>query len=139
MSEPKWLEIARAELGVSEVAGSGDNPRIIEYHKSTTLKATKDEVPWCASYIGWSLQEAGITPTHSAAARSYCNYGKELKKPKLGCIVVLKRGSNPSSGHVGFFIEEDMNRVKLLSGNVGDKVCIAWFPKSDIISLRWPN
>lgn len=135
---PKWLTIAEGELGVSEIHGALNNPRIVDYHKTTTLKASTDEVPWCASFVGWCLEAAGITPTHSAAARSYMNWGKELLKPEFGCIAVLRRGPSHSSGHVGFYVGEADDHVKILSGNQGDKVSIANFSKDKILSYRWP-
>lgn len=48
---PEHLKIAMKELGVRELAGSKHNPRIIEYHKATSLKATQDEVSWCSSFV----------------------------------------------------------------------------------------
>jgi len=41
-----WFDIAMKELGNSEIAGSDDNPRIVEYLRSTTLSgdlASNDE------------------------------------------------------------------------------------------------
>lgn len=138
MTPPKWIEIAEKELGVSEVPGPESNPRIIEYNKATTLNATSDEIPWCASFVGWCLQEAGMKSSRSAAARSYQSYGEELKAPEFGCIVVLKRGNSPSSGHVGFYVGEGNDHIKLLGGNQGDKVSIVNFDKSKVVSYRWP-
>lgn len=48
------IEIANKELGTSE-RFLGDNPKIIAYHKMTTLGAIKDEVPWCASFVNYVL------------------------------------------------------------------------------------
>jgi uncharacterized protein YgiM (DUF1202 family) len=39
-----WLEIAHNEIGVREVVGSGDNPRIVEFHQSTRLDAPAGDV-----------------------------------------------------------------------------------------------
>lgn len=38
-SQFPWFSIAYAEIGVREVLGSGDNPRVVEYLRSTTLEA----------------------------------------------------------------------------------------------------
>jgi uncharacterized protein (TIGR02594 family) len=102
---PKWLEVAMREIGVVEVPGPGDNPRVIEYHQATTLKATDDSVPWCSSFVNWCMKEAGIQGSGSAAARSWLNWGKKLDSPRNGCIAVLKRGNNPNNGHVAFTSE----------------------------------
>ena len=34
-SDFSWFEIAYREIGIKEVTGSGDNPRIVEYLRST--------------------------------------------------------------------------------------------------------
>jgi hypothetical protein len=49
-------EIAKAELGTTEVPGTQNNPRILEYHATTTLKATTDEVPWCSSFVNLNTE-----------------------------------------------------------------------------------
>jgi len=133
-----WIEIANNELGVSEVKGSDSNPRILEYHKTTLLHATSDEVPWCGSFMNWVMLQAGFKGTCSAAARSWETWGDALKKPQYGCIVVLKRGTG-SQGHVGFYVGEEGRFVKILGGNQGDKVSIENFSKDKVISYRWPK
>jgi uncharacterized protein (TIGR02594 family) len=135
---PPWLLTAQKELGVSEISGSKHNQRIIEYHQTTTLKATQDEVPWCSSFINWCMTQNFIKGTDSAAARSWLTWGVELKtNPPYGSIVVLKRGNNPASGHVGILVYFGVDKIILLGGNQGDKVSIAPFKKSDVLSYRW--
>ena len=45
--EPRWLSVAYQELrlGIREIPGPEHTGRILDYHKSTTLKATTDEIP----------------------------------------------------------------------------------------------
>lgn len=131
------MPIALGELDVQEVPGDGDNPRILAYHQSTSLAAKDDEVPWCASYVGFCLQRAGITPTGSAMARSYTTWGRAVE-PRFGAVAVFRRGA-PPSGHVGFVVDEDATRLFLLSGNVGDRVCLTSFPKEKLVACRWPT
>jgi len=135
---PKWMEIAEKELGQHEIKGPEANPRIVEYHKATSLQASSDEVPWCGSFANWVMREVGIKGTNSAAARSWESWGSDLKKPVFGCIVVLKRGTG-SQGHVGFYVGEGPDHVKILGGNQGDQVSILNFNKSKVISYRWPK
>ncbi len=135
-----WMEIAEGELGQAEVPGSGDNPRIREYHASASDgHEMADSVPWCSSFCGFVLQEAGITGTGNRMARSYLKWGTKLDTPKFGCVVVLRRGNDPNSGHVGFFHSRAKGRVFLLGGNQGDKVSVQGFPESQVIGYRWPE
>lgn len=136
---PQWYTIALDELGTSEIYGKKNNPRILEYHKATTLKAEDDETSWCSSFVSWCLEKSGVKSTKSAAARSYLSWGKELEYPVEGCIVVLKRGNSSWQGHVGFFVREDRDTVSLLGGNQGDAVSIAKFSKSKLLGYRWPD
>ncbi|HSE35863.1 MAG TPA: TIGR02594 family protein [Blastocatellia bacterium] len=136
---PRWLEIAAREIGVEEVPGPGDNPRVIEYHQATTLKATDDSVAWCSSFVNWCMKQAGIQGTRSAAARSWLNWGKKLDSPRNGCVVVLKRGNNPNNGHVAFYVGDGSGDIRLLGGNQSDQVKVSAFPKTMVLSYRWPS
>ena len=131
-----WLKIATDELNHAEIPGPENNPRILEYHSSTTLKATSDEVPWCSAFVTWCLEKAGMASTKSAWARSYLNYGQPLTEPRYGCIVVFARGA--TSGHVGFYISENADEVLVFGGNQSDKVCMAYYSKRLVLGYRWP-
>lgn len=137
--EPMWLTIAEGELEVSEIAGPGNNPRILEYHKSTTLKATQDAIPWCAAFVCWCLEQAGIMSPKSAHARDFERYGVAIESGKPGCIVVLSRGTNPNDGHVAFYKSETETHVQCLGGNQHDKVCVMDYPKIMVVDFRWPD
>lgn len=136
MQTPIWLTKALAELGVSEVRG-GENPRIIEYHKATSLRAVEDEIPWCSSFVNWVFSRLNMQGTNSAAARSWLKWGDFLDVPKLGAVCVLSRGE-PTQGHVGFWVGEVDGHVLLLGGNQGDKVQVDAYEKSRVLSYRWP-
>lgn len=136
---PSWLSIAIKELGTSELSGSSkNNPRIIDYHSTTTLKASTDEIAWCSSFVNWCMKQAGFDYTRSAAARSWLKYGTALNRPAFGCITILSRGSDPSSGHVGFLTYNGADKIMLLGGNQNDKVSLASYPKSKVLGYRWP-
>jgi uncharacterized protein (TIGR02594 family) len=134
----RFLAVARAEIGVTEIPGAEHNLRIVEYHATTTLKATTDEVPWCSSFANWVVTRAGGRGTGSAASRSWLQWGRPIDRVVPGCIAVFSRGSNPQSGHVGFALEDDGNHIHLLGGNQGNAVSIVRYPKSRLLSLRIP-
>lgn len=127
------------ENHVQEIAGDADNPRIVEYHSTTTLCATDDETPWCSAFVNWCMKQAEEARTKLANARSWLTWGSELKEPQVGCVVVLKRGSSPTSGHVGFYIETIGDHITVLGGNQGDRVKLSLFPKSQVLGYRWPK
>lgn len=134
---PEHLKIAMKELGVRELAGSKHNPRIIEYHKATSLKATQDEISWCSSFVNWCLLQAGKNGTDNAAARSFLQWGNPVEKAKVGDVVVFWRvKKNGWQGHVAFYIEENSTAVKVLGGNQGNEVCYQWYNKSQLLGYR---
>jgi len=136
---PPWLSAAIREKDVEEVPGDGSNPRILEYFKSTTLDATDDGVPWCAAFVGWCLEQAGIDGTKSARARSYLDWGVSISKPIQGCLVILSRGPDKLAGHVGFYWSEDGDQVYLLGGNQQDRVCVRGYYKYNVLGYRVPE
>lgn len=130
--------LALNEIGTREIKGRDHNPRIVAYHQATTLRATDDETPWCASFVCWVLEACGIKSTRSAAARSYERWGEviDLEEAEPGHIAVFKRGDKPWQGHVGFFVGEDGDNLLVLGGNQGDRVTISSYPKSKLLSIR---
>jgi len=145
---PKWLEIAEAELGIHENSFPGqETQRIIEYHSTTTLKATTDETPWCSSFVNWVMKQAGYKGTSSAAAKSWLMWGKGLTAPKLGAVTVIKKkgaSSDAATGstsgfHVALYISHSQSHVRLLGGNQGDQVKYSNFSLAayDVKAYRW--
>ncbi len=138
-SDPPWLAIARLELGVKEFPGATDNPRIVEYHRSTTLPAPlreNDETHWCSSFVNWCIERAGYEGTNSAWARSWEQWGMPLAAPKRGCIAVYSR---TGGGHVAFYLETVGGKVRHLGGNQSDAVTIASPDKEhQLLGYRWP-
>lgn len=135
---PAWYEIAVNEIGVKEVPGSANNPRIIEYHQATELKASLDEVSWCAAFVNWCLNKAFIKGTYKANARSFCQWGTRVTDaPKKGDICVFWR-EKPTSwkGHVAFYVGETKEHYIVLGGNQGNEVCIREYPKFQLIDIR---
>lgn len=137
MTAPKWLHIALDELGTSEVVG-GENPRILDYHSATSLRALEDEVPWCSSFANWCLREAGIKGTNSAAARLFLKWGEECEA-RPGALAVFARGSSAWQGHVAFLLQETPTGAWVIGGNQGNKVSVAIYPLSKLLGYRWPK
>ncbi|MBS7789288.1 TIGR02594 family protein [Roseococcus sp. SDR] len=131
---PSWMQIALAEQGQAEQAGGKHNPRILEYHAATTLKARDDETPWCASFVSWCLAEAGLVSTSSAAARSYRTWGVPLSEPAYGAIITFK-----DPDHTGFYMGRRKDgRWLILGGNQSNRVNVAAYDPDRVTAIRWP-
>lgn len=136
--EPKWLTLARAELGVKEGAGAANNPRIVQYYADAGhAEVDHDDVAWCAAFVGAMLHRAGLPHSGSLAARSYLTWGKGISKPYPGCVAVFKRGKG-WQGHVGFYLSQSEQGIRILGGNQGDAVSIITMPKESWLGYREP-
>lgn len=136
MKTTDFLLCALGEYGEREISGELHNHRIVEYHRTTSLKATTDEVPWCSSFVNWVVQRCRTEGTNSAAAISWMEWGVELLKPCMGCIAVFRRkGGN----HVGFFIRERNGQILIYGGNQGDETSFRWYSKADLLGYRLPK
>lgn len=137
----KQLEIydrAKLEEGTKEW-NPGSNPKIGDYHASTSFGRHSDEFPWCSSFVNWCCQQVGIKGTGSAAARSWLKWGEEITKPQVGDIVVMQRGTSKSQAHVGFFEGEHQSMkeiIKVYGGNQGDEACSKWVQRSHVLAYR---
>lgn len=140
MHDARWLEEAWRAFGETEHAGTRDNPLIVAFFREVGHPGVvRDEVAWCAAYVGACLERAGLRSTRSLLARSYLKWGAALSEPRMGSIAVFSRGADPGKGHVGFWLAESGDTVVLLGGNQGNAVSVARYPKSRLLALRWPD
>lgn len=140
-----WMEFAKKEIDQSEIPGSQHNPRILQYHASTTFRACSDETPWCSAFVNWCLRQAGLNGTNSAAAQSWITWGK-ASAAISGAITVVRdvsAGSSLSASgfHVGFLVQDTGSHYRLLGGNQKNQVRISKYPKSSwqVVACRWPT
>jgi len=142
MSKPLWLQIAEGDLGVAEIPGPKNNPKIVEYHASTDSGPDSEDTSWCSSFVNACIEKAGYEGTGSKLARSWLNWGREPVSDEeyVGCICILWRGSPGGwQGHVGFLADWDDGQVCLLGGNQNNQVSRAWFPKTQVLGYRVPE
>ncbi len=140
MEQPVWLEEAWRETGAREVPGAASNPRILKFFAEVGHpNVTRDEVAWCAAFLGACLERAGYASTRSLLARSYLNWGSSIETPRLGAIAVLSRGDDPGQGHVGFVVGVNAHSIMLLGGNQTDAVNVQSFDIGRLLGLRWPT
>jgi len=137
-----WMNIARGEMGQKEIAGGRDNSRIVEYHRSTSLRAGNDETPWCSSFVNWTLEKAGYKGTDSAAAISWTHWGRKvdgLGQGRQGDVVVLRNRAT-GQNHVGFLDHAGGGRVTLLGGNQSNQVKLSSFNLGsyEVVAVRRP-
>lgn len=139
---PPWLEVAEKELGVSEIKGPKDNPRIIEYLKTVKLPAgvvRHDELFWCKAFVTFCLLNSGFDVNDSPLARAMLHWGRVITKPEFGCVVIMRRGES-WQGHTFFYCGSPKpGTISGLGGNQGNRVSIEHFPINQILGYRMPS
>ena len=138
---PVWMPVAWSQWHIREVTGARHNPQIIEYHRSTRLKATSDEIAWCSSFVNWVFQQVNVERTESAAARDWLQWGIAIDEPVYGALVIFDRSTRlrPRGGHVGFAVgRSSSNRVAVYGGNQKNEVCVDVYDTKPVLGYRWP-
>lgn len=139
LDTPKIIDEALALYGTKEVQGKGDNPEILAWARETKLEQVyiADQIPWCGLFAAVVCRRAGWRfPEGPLWARNWLKFGKPVKAPGLGDVLVFERGSG---GHVGFYVAEDSTAYHVLGGNQGDSVSIVRIEKSRLLGARRPE
>lgn len=150
-----WMDVAAAEIGVTEIAGQAHEPRILAYHATTRERHVTDEMAWCSAFVNWCLRQANYTGANSAAANSWVHWaqGDDLKCLRYGAVTVIRNEEDPPGRgyHVGFYLETVGIRMRLLGGNQRNiEVCALGFPKFvpdsrrspkgySVVAIKWPR
>ena len=76
MEQPEWMAEAWRQLGAREVPGRRHNREILDLFRDAGRRdVRRDEVPWCAAFVGACLERTGTAGTGSLLARSYLKWG----------------------------------------------------------------
>ena len=126
--------------------------RFLNYNEKTHRKELKEfigvdpvKIEWCAAFVNSVLGERGIPGSDTVSewpltARSFLRWGKRVREPQLGDIVIFPRGTEAWQGHVGFYYGTEyvkgVKHYQILGGNQNDAVTIELFPARTAISIR---
>lgn len=144
VSRPLWLQAGMKQLGLTEGAGSKDNPTILQMAKdeggSIAKEYTHDSIPWCALEINHILTVAGLKGTETLWALDFAGKWPSVKLigPAVGAIAPMLRDGG---GHVICVVGKDQHgNIMGLGGNQSDKVSIIPFPMSRLNKgFWWPS
>ena len=143
------LATALSQVGIMEVPGEKNNPKIIEYAQFLGFDwYQNDEISWCGVFAGWVVANCGgdipefRDYTSAATARRWLEMGEErsVEEAQPGMVCVFSRGNDPKYGHVGFFCRWDQERdyVYVLGGNQGRPggINISPYPRKKLLGIR---
>lgn len=139
--------IYKSQLGVREKTGRNDGKDVEKYLKSVGLGKG---FAWCAAFVHWCLNEAGVknsitawSPTaHNKNNIVYFN-NKFKKEPQQADVITLYYSNKGRIGHTGFFdhmqsesmtanYEGNTNRG---NSNEGDGVYLTFRPVKTLYSI----
>jgi len=142
-TEPRWLTLARTDLGIRETPGVANNPvlmkRFAGITKALGIAYNADSVPWCGAIMAWWMTQCQLTPPAIAVrAKSWASWGSALAADRLapGAVLVFERAGG---GHVTLYLGEDSTHYHCLGGNQGDAITITRIEKSRCVARRWPK
>jgi len=140
------LEVASKEIGVAEIPGDAENPRIQAYHKwadegKGVHTDISEEVPWCSSFICFCYERIGLPSTDSRLARSWLKWGRSSRTGPIPGDVCVKWRQNPHSwqGHTFIFLGFEGRYVWGLGGNQKNKVSVKKFETRKVLDIRRAN
>ena len=134
--------VAAKTVKIHKHLGKHESSKIVARYISSRLgyRINLKKTPWCAAFVNAVLKDRGLKGTKSLAARSFLKWGKAVKAPKKGDIMVFKRGKSKWQGHVAFYVSKGTKNGKagymVLGGNQDNKVKVKWYSKSRLISIR---
>ena len=135
---PKILLAALEFHGLQEVPGPRNSAEIIRFASAVGANSyyQSDATPWCALFMAYCAKVAGFKlPPDPLAALSWAQFGHPAPGgvALLGDVLVKAR---VGGGHVGLYVGENATHYAVLGGNQGNRVGIAWFPKSVFRHVR---
>lgn len=132
---PPWVSEGRRYIGLHEVRDAKTLDK--------ALRLDASEIAWCGAFTGMIMAATlpkEPLPANMLGSRNWLKFGKEIKEPKFGAVVVFWRGSKDGwQGHVGIVVGHDKTYVHVLGGNQSDSVSVAKISKSRLLGYRWPT
>lgn len=136
-----WFQEARRLIGVREVVGPGNQPKIIDWATKTGIDYKSDDIPWCGLFVAHCISSTLLEeplPANPLGARNWMKFGAPGKLA-AGAILVFWRGKKEGwQGHAGFYAGQDSAAYHVLGGNQGDSVSITRIRRDRLLDIRWP-
>jgi uncharacterized protein (TIGR02594 family) len=136
---------ALAEVGIFEEGTDQEKARVLHYWDAAPGipigLETIDSVPWGGAFLGWIVQNAGVSPPRGAASfNSWLDWGEERQQPSPGLLAVFQMQSLPEAPSrllVGVVLRQRKECVEIIGGNLVNRVAITCVA-APAISYRVP-
>lgn len=129
-------DLLNANIGLNE----GEKKAALQDYLSTGgVNLDPATTAWCAAVVNATLAQTGQKGTGSNLARSFLNWGQEVREPQRGDLAVFWRGERDdgTTGHVGFFDGYNPDgSIRVLGGNQGDAVNVSSYGADRLLGFR---
>lgn len=137
---PAMLQAFRADYGLKETIGPGDNPVILRWAQELGGQIAAiykhDDIPWCGLGVSHWAQQAGLEwPSLGIRASAWDFWGIGVSEAMLGDVLRFER---EGGGHVGLYVGEDEDCFHVAGANQGDAVSIIRMGKFRLKAVRRP-
>lgn len=131
------VDFAISLIGIKEFEGKENNPVILNWAKELKIPYTEDETSWCSLFVNYVAFKCKLPRTNKLNARSWLDVGTKVNTPKVGDVCVFWREHKDSwKGHVGFYLEENNDKINVLGGNQNNAVSAKKYPKNQLLGYR---
>lgn len=136
---PSALSVARQFLGNNEREHADVLAEFFKRSGGQNLNPA--QTAWCMAFVNAAIGGSGAEGTGTLMARDALRIGTPTRDPQEGDIVVMDRGSDPSKGHVGFYVGRNPDgTIRVLGGNQGGdgRVSVENFDPRRVLGYRTP-
>lgn len=132
-----WVAEMWRRLGWSETGNKRAD--LIAFLKEGKYLGDPAKLPWCGdateSCITKTLPEEPV-PSNPFWAQAWQTFGIGVD-PIVGAVGVIRWPSG--SGHVGFVVRVEANRIYMIGGNQSNMIKVSPFNRDDFIAFRYPK
>ena len=128
-----------ANYGLTEVDGPKSNEKILEFFREIGYDWVTDDstTAWCSAVLNYFAKVRGYERSGRLDARSWLKVGELILEPELGDVVVFWRGKPDGwEGHVGLYINSNLNYIYVLGGNQSNAINVMAYPRERLLGYR---
>lgn len=134
---PPWVAEMWRRMGWAETGN--DRDKLIAWLKAGKYLGDPAKLPWCGDATETCFAKvlpAEPLPSNPFWAQAWSTFGIGVD-PIVGAVGVIRWPSG--SGHVGFIIRVEANRIYMIGGNQSNSIKVSAFNRDDFIAFRWPK
>ena len=107
-------EIANSQLGVTELTGHNDGPKVQAYLSTVKLRTGE---PWCAAFVSWVYKQAGFPRPRSGWSPALFPTSRLARSALPGDVIGIYYPELKRIGHCGIVTQQTGKWIYSIEGN----------------------